>query len=509
MGKRIFKQYSQHQAYLLPPSLDELIEPNHPVRVVNQVIDSIDISALLKQYRGGGTTAYHPAMLIKVLIYSYLSNIYSSRRMETALKENIHLMWLSGMNRPDHNTLNRFRSARLKDTLKDIFVQIVQLLAQQGLLSLKEAYVDGTKIEADANRYTFIWGNAIKTNTDKIHKQLDELWAYTQKVASEEMHMPDPPPFDKADPEQLKQTIDKISQALKGKEGVDPKIKQKLGYASRNWPRALEKYQQQEQLLQGRNSCSKTDSDATFMRMKEDHMQNGQLKPGYNLQLSTHNQYITHYSLHQSPTDTNTLIAHLEQQQDCYGVKLESVIADGGYGSEQNYQYLEDKGIASYVKYNYFDKDQQGMSYKKHPFASATLYYNREQDCYYCPMGQKMGLVGTDTRTTVTGYKQHIRGYAAINCQGCPLRGACHKGQGNRIIEVNHNLNRLKQGAVERLSSEQGIYYRKRRCCDVEPVFGNIKGNHAFRRFMLRGIEKVRIEAGLLALAHNLRKKAA
>lgn len=508
MAKPVFKTYNQQQPFLLPPSLDDLIAANHPVRVVNDVINKIDISPLLSKYKGGGTSSYHPAMLLKVVVYSYLVNIYSSRKMEMAIKENIHLMWLSGMQKPDHHTLNRFRSDRLKGSLKKIFVQVVQLLAEQGLVSLKEVYVDGTKIEANANKYTFVWGNSIKTNKEKMKQQLDELWQQAQQVLAEEMELPEPPDFDKPDAEKVKAVIEQISESIKDKP-VSNQLKQKLNYAKKHWPAALEKYATQEQILAGRNSYSKTDTDATFMRMKEDHMRNGQLKPGYNWQISSSNQYIVDYSIHQTTADTTTLTDHLNEHKQQYGHYPEVVVADAGYGSEQNYRYLEGNKIEGYVKYNYFDKDQHDAYLKKHPFAPDQLYYNKNQDRYYCPIGQPMKNIGIATKTSATGFTQHITRYQAINCEGCPLRGACHKSKDNRIIEINHSLNEHKRKATERLTSEKGIYYRKRRPVDVEPVFGNIKYNHGFRRFMLRGKEKVDIEAGLLALAQNLRKKAA
>lgn len=267
---------------LLPPSLDELIDGNHPVRIVNQVLDNVDDRVLVKQYKGGGTSSYHPRMLLKVMVYSYLCNIYSSRKMETALKENIHFMWLSGMNRPDHNTLNRFRSEKLKDVLKEIFSQVVMMLADSGHISLKDVYVDGTKIEANANKFTFVWGNSIKTNKVKMSQQLNELWAYTQKVAQEELGDDTPTDFTPIDPEKVEETIARIDEALKGKE-VSKEVRQKLNYARKAWPENLRRYKEQEDLLGERKSYSKTDPDATFMRMKEDYMNNGLLKPGYNL----------------------------------------------------------------------------------------------------------------------------------------------------------------------------------------------------------------------------------
>ncbi len=256
------------------------------------------------------------------------------------------------------------------------------------------------------------------------------------------------------------------------------------------------------------------------MRMKEDHMLNGQLKPAYNLQISTNNQYIADYSIHPNPTDTLTLPAHIRSHKSLYGQAPEVVVADAGYGSEQNLAYLESEEIEAYVKHSYFDKDQQQQAQHKEgrrgkkavdkkPFTTDKLHYNKEQNCYICPMGQRMEKVWEGVMKTEGGYERIISKYRAKNCEGCPLRGACHKSKGARIIEVSHEGLRLKAAAVERLQSERGIALRKRRCHDVEPVFGNMKQNHGFRRFMLRGKEKVEIETGLHALAHNLRKKAA
>ena len=507
----VFKAYEQHQSLLLPPSLEELIPLDHPVRIVSAVLDKINIDKLLKTYKGGGTSAYHPRLLLKVLVYGYIHNTYSSRKLETAVRENIPYMWLSGMSTPDHNTLNRFRGQRLVAAeLQSIFTEVVLLLTEEGLLSLKEIYTDGTKVEANAGRYTFVWGKAIETNRQRILAQLEALWQYAQSVAKEELDDDnDPTGFSKIAPEKVEQTIQNINEALKDK-AVSKKVKQKLSYAEKNFSSNLKKYEQQEQILgENRGSYSKTDTDATFMRMKEDHMKNGQLKPAYNVQLSTNHQFITTYSLHQSTTDTTTLPAHLQQHEQNYGCLPQTLTADAGYGSEENYQHLEQRGITAYVKHACFDRQQRTATAQRHPFSPEKLFYNREQDAYYCPMGQQMACIGTRKKKTTTGFKQTLHLYRAKRCEGCPLRGVCHKGSGNRIIEVNHNLNRLRREADQRLRSEEGIRHRKRRPCDVEPVFGNLKQNHHFRRFMLRGLKKVAVETGLLALAHNLRKKAA
>lgn len=505
--KPVFKSYNQRQMMLLPPSLDELIEENHPVRIVDQVIDNVDDGVLVKQYKGGGTSSYHPRMLLKVMVYSYLCNIYSSRRMEAALKENIHFMWLSGMSRPDHNTLNRFRSEKLKDVLKEIFAQVVMMLVDSGHVSLKDVYVDGTKIEANANRFTFVWGNAIKTSKARIAEQLNDLWAYTQKVAQEEMGDDTPTDFTPIDPEKVEETIAKIDQALKGKD-VSKEVKQKLNYARKHWPDNLRRYQRHEQILDGRKSYSKTDPDATFMRMKEDYMKNGQLKPGYNLQIATNNQFILSYSLHHNANDTNTLASHLEQFEDLYGQYPEVVTADAGYGSEENYSILANKGIEAYVKYSYFDKDQSKRAVKS-PYRLENMPYDAQADSYFCPGGQVLKHVGARNRISDNGYRQTLQIYQATNCQDCPLKEQCSKKGDNRIFEINHRLNLYKTKVYAMLNSEEGLYHRSKRPVDVEPVFGNIKHNKGFKRFNLRGKGKAEVETGLLAIAHNLKKVAA
>ena len=492
---------------LLPPSLEELIADNHPVRVVNDVIERINIDPLLATYKPGGTSIYHPKMLLKILVYGYLSNIYSSRKMEAALKENIHFMWLSAMSTPDHNTIARFRSDRLKDQLKSIFAQIVELLIAEGLMSIKDIYTDGTKIEANANKYTFVWGKSIKTSKERIGKQLDDLWSYTQKVAEEELREEPTPDFEQVDKKKVTETIDKIDKALEGKK-VDKKVKQKLNYAKKNWPGKMAEYEQKQKVLGKRNSYSKTDKDATFMRMKDDHMQNGQLKAGYNWQISTSKQYIVNYSIHQNPTDTLTFKPHLDQYENLYQSLPDNITADAGYGSEENYEYLAQKQVNGYVKYNYFHKEQN-KKHKEDPFRVDNLHYNKEQDKVYCPMGQPMDNIGERKRITASGYEQYYTRYQAKNCHSCPLRGQCHKAKGNRIVEINHNLRAHKKVARRHLLSEQGIAHRKQRPADVEAVFGNIKQNKNFKRFMLRGINKVEIETGLLAIAHNLAKKVA
>ena len=267
----------------------------------------------------------------------------------------------------------------------------------------------------------------------------------------------------------------------------------------------LDEYNRQLEIMGERNSYSKTDEDATFMRRKEDSMNNKELKPCYNVQISTENQFITNYTTHQYPDDTRALIPHLDKFKEINGTQSEEVIADAGYGSEENYTYMEQDGIASYVKYNYFHQEQKRKN-KDNPFLIWNLYYNKDEDYYVCPMGQHLEKIGDKEDKTQNGFRIKITKYKAKRCTGCPMRGACHKGEGDRIINVNHNLNRLRDKARELLNSEKGIMYRKKRSVEVEAVFGQIKFNNKFRRFTLRGLDKVSVEFGLVAIGHNLRK---
>ena len=319
---------------ILPPDLDELIEVHHPVRVINTVLDSLDIDSIVKKYKAGGSSSYHPRMLLKVLVYAYICNEYSSRRIEQLCRRDVQFMWLAAMATPDHNTINSFRSEKLKDVLKDVFTQVVTLLADSGHISLQDINVDGTKIEANANRYTFVWGNAIKTNKEKMAVQLEQLWNYAEGVAAEELKDKRPTDFAPTDPEAVAKTIADINDALRDKQ-TDKKVKQKLKYAEKNWPANTAKYNEQEKILDGRNSYSKTDEYATFMRMKEDHMKNGQLKPSYNVQISSEDQYVLNYTIHSNPTDTLTLPAHVEDFKEQLQTLPQTLTADAGYGSEQ------------------------------------------------------------------------------------------------------------------------------------------------------------------------------
>lgn len=504
MAKIAFKSDNQGQFQLLPPSLDELIPATHVVRVLNSIIDRLDVSKVLESYKGGGNSCFHPRMMLKVLIYAYLNNIYSSRKIERQLQEHIHYMWLSGGARPDFRTINYFRGKRLKDTFDGIFTQVVELLHSEGFVSLEVQYIDGTKIESASNKYTFVWRGSIEKYDTRLREKTRMILSEAEQVLEMESH--ETQPHEELSVEEFQTRTSRIKEKMAQRE-VPKKIRKAVEKAEKeSIPKMLE-YEHALDIMGERNSYSKTDEDATFMRMKEDAMKNGQLKPGYNIQIATENQFITNYVVYHRPTDTLTLIPFLESFEKRYGRQSNVVVADSGYGSEQNYEYLFGCNILPYVKYNMFHQEQK-RRYKKNAFLVQNLFYNRQGNYYVCPMGQHLSFIREEKRKSDAGYISQVSTYRAAKCVGCPVRGLCNKAMGNRQIEVNHTLNQYKEKIRFLLSSEEGIFHRKKRPVEPEAVFADIKEAGKFRRFRLRGVTGAGIEFGLKAIAHNIKKMA-
>ena len=504
MANLVYKSYAQNEIALFPLTLEEMIPSNHKARVVNAVIDRLDISAIEDKYKAGGTSIYHPRMMLKVITYAYLDNVFSGRKIETLLAENVVYMWLSGKNRPDFRTINMFRSKRLKGVFEGIFTQVVTMLNEEGLVSLDVQYIDGTKIESAANKYTFVWRKRVERSKAKLEDQIRVVLAEAEEaVKSEEDGRVD----DQPDADDLKVRTEKVLKKM-DEAGIakGPRRKAVEKVRDEMLPKKAE-YEGHLEKMGDRNSYSKTDTDATFMRMKEDHMMNGQTKPGYNVQIATENQFVTNYGIYQRPTDQGTLIDYLKSFEQRYGRQSGTVVADSGYGSEQNYEYLFGNDITPFVKYNMFHAEKK-RGCRNNIFRVENLFYNGELDFYVCPMGQHLEHVGDEKRVSDLGYVSTVSIYRAKRCEGCPMRGLCHRGKGPRTIEVNHRNNELRARARELLDSDKGLRHRSLRPIEPEAVFGQIKFDHGFKRFRLRSLEKVSVEFGLVALAHNLRKYA-
>lgn len=504
MANLVYKSYAQNEIALFPLTLEEMIPSNHKARVVNAVIDRLDISAIEDKYKAGGTSIYHPRMMLKVITYAYLDNVFSGRKIETLLAENVVYMWLSGKSRPDFRTINMFRSKRLKGVFEGIFTQVVTMLNEEGLVSLDVQYIDGTKIESAANKYTFVWRKRVERSKAKLEDQIRVVLAEAEEAvkSEEDGRVDDQPDADdlKARTEKVLKKMDEAGIAKGPRRKAVEKVRDEMLPKKAEYEGHLEK-------MGDRNSYSKTDTDATFMRMKEDHMMNGQTKPGYNVQIATENQFVTNYGIYQRPTDQGTLIDYLKSFEQRYGRQSGTVVADSGYGSEQNYEYLFGNDITPFVKYNMFHAEKK-RGYRNNIFRVENLFYNGELDFYVCPMGQHLEHVGDEKRVSDLGYVSTVSIYRAKRCEGCPMRGLCHRGKGPRTIEVNLRNNELRARARELLDSDEGLRQRSLRPIEPEAVFGQIKFDHGFKRFRLRSLEKVSVEFGLVALAHNLRKYA-
>ena len=434
MAKVQFKTYTPNEIVLFPSNLGERIPKDHPVRLLSRIVDGLDLTELIRTYKSGGTTPFHPRMLLKVVFYAYMNNIYSCRKIEDAMNWNIQYMWLSGNQHPSFSTINRFRSEHMEDCVNSLFIQVVKIMVALGQVSLGVQYIDGTKIESVANKYTFVWKKATLTNKAKLEekiksvlKQIDEGIAQDNAPSKEEGTM-----TDAIDSEHLQQLIDKVNEEDKEKARQRQKAVNKL-----------QKYQE---------------------RLKE-----------------------------------------YEDKLDTMGFRYSYSKTDSGYGSEQNYEFMENNGIEAYVKYNWFHKEQH-RPFRNDPFRMENMYYNWEDDFYVCPMGQHMEHVGHNKSVSDNGYVSWIDTYRAQRCEGCPLRGQCFKGKGNRTINVNHQLKRYKKKAFERLTSERGLFHRSKRPIEPEAVFGQIKTDKQYKRFRHRGFSKIQMDFGILAMASNLQK---
>jgi len=514
--RAIFKPYEMGQIMLLPPNLEELIPEKHLVRVINALVEQMDIRAIQQQYKGGGTSSYHPRMMLKVLIYAYAKQIYSSRQIANALRENIHFMWISAGNRPDFRTINRFRGQILKECVQPVFTEVVAYLASNKLIQLERYFVDGTKIEANANKYSFVW----KKSTDKyrvaLDKKVKELFkgidALNQAEDAEygDKDLEEMGEESEIDSEELKELARRLSEKLKGNP-KDKQAKKAVKKLEKDFIPRLENYEKYASLFAGRNSFSKTDVDATFMRMKDDHMRNRELKPGYNIQIGTENQYIIGFSTHQKSTDSPCLSEHLRQVKENLGFLPGKIIADAGYGSEENYLQLEQEGVEAFVKYNTFYQEQKTRRKikVKEKYYARNFTYDEERDEFICPQGQHLAYERTTLIKTDNGFSSERRIYRCQECAGCPAREQCTHSKNGRSIQNSARLDRFRRQASQRLTSPEGKRMRSDRLIEAEAVFGLLKNNLKFRRFHLRGKEKVNAEWGLISIAHNMIKMAA
>ncbi len=517
----MYKDYNINQL-VLPLNLEIKIQDNDIARHVNNLVESIPQKAFDKYYKETGCPAYHPKMMLKILLCAYSQSVFSGRKIEALLSDSIRMMWLSQGYSPSYRTINRFRSNKdMQELLCQCFVQFRSQLIKEKIIANEAIFIDGTKIEADANKFSFVWKKAVERygrnlieNSRRIYVELVEQKIIPAMELEQEATINE---------EEIVAVVEKLDEAI---DAMDKKIaesdsveERKQIRNKRKRPKQLrkilsdniarkQKYAKQLDIMGNRNSYSKTDPDATFMRMKEDYMKNGQLKPGYNVQIATEGQYALAYDLFPNPTDTRTLKPFLDVIETSYFTLPEYIVADAGYGSEENYvDIIENRQLTPLITYGMYLKEKE-KRYKKDAFKIANWDYDSEGDYYTCPSGKRLIFVYNFQRKDKNGFVRNFKVYECEDCCNCPYRSQCCKAKegNNRKISINVKWEQQKEYIRTQLSDKKTGKIYKRRKIDVEPVFGFLKANLRFNRFTVRGKFKAKIEMGLALMAVNLRK---
>ncbi len=489
---------SKHIQLLISEEFAEKnIPQNDSVRLVDEIIDEMDLTELYNTYSNiGRKSATDPQTLLKVMIYANMEGIYSSRHISTACKRDINFMWLlCGKKAPNHSEIARFRSKRLSDCIENIFFQFVKKLYSIGEIKYEHLFVDGTKIEANANKYSFVWKKSTTKYEARLSAKLDGL---------------------------LPKLCDKYFVSCKNAEEMLEKLRSMAtepfvygrGKRKSELQRDVEtleemvsrkkKYEKYQSIFDGRNSFSKTDSDATFMHLKEDHMRNSQLKPAYNLQLAVEGEYITGLDLSSERSDQLTLIPLIEKMDKNIG-QYQDVTADAGYESEENYTYFEEKAQTCYIKPQNYERSKT-RKFKNNMALRENMDYDVEKDEYTCQNGKKLKAVYQGKRKNKSGYESEVTYYECENCNGCPYKKSCTRSKNNRKMQVSKKFIEQRERSLKNITSPMGILLRTNRSIQAEGAFGAIKENYRFRQFLLRGKKKVETEITLLAIAYNINK---
>ncbi|MEK4494116.1 IS1182 family transposase [Ureibacillus sp. FSL W8-0352] len=520
----MFKYYNMNQL-VLPLDLEIKLQENDIAFHIHHLVESIPDEAFQPFLRNTGCPAYHPRMMLKIILCAYSQSVFSGRKIEALLKDSIRMMWLAQGYEPSYRTINRFRvHPEVKELIRQCFVQFRCQLVEEKLIDQEAIFIDGTKIEANANKFTFVWKKSIEKYNQNLIEKSNQLYnELLEKEIIPEMERENEGELSVEELAQMVQQVDEVIKEYDQKIETSPDATERKALRSeRKYPKQAykqlidfilrkQKYQKDLDILGERNSYSKTDQDATFMRMKDDYMKNGQLKAGYNVQIATEGQYALAYSIFPNPTDTRTLIPFLNKIEKDYFPLPKYIVADAGYGSEQNYEdILSNRKCEALIPYTMYEKEQK-KKYKQNPFHPDNWMYDEESDTYICPNQQRVTFRYRSVRTDKTGFKRELKIYECENCSGCPFRSSCTKAkEGNhRKVMVNEKWEQQKEYVRAKLSEEKaGSIFRQRKI-DVEPVFGFLKANLRFTRFSVRGKSKVENEMGIALMAVNLRKYTA
>lgn len=516
---KLQKDYTSSCLYYqikLPLDIEKNIPSDDPVRLLSAFVEGMELLDLYNTYGKIKKDQVSPRQLLKIVIYAGMNRIYSSRDIEKSCRRDINFMYLlEGKPSPDHATIARFISLHLSQCSSNILAEVSNILYELGEISGRHIFIDGTKIESAANRYTFVWKKAVTQNQTKLFAKITELIAECEEMYGLKLVYQDSISL-----HSLKRIRKKLY-AIKESEGITfvhgigrrKSAIQKSIESLEMYIGKLKEYIHKLYACGERNSYSKTDPDATFMRMKEDHMLNGQLKPAYNLQHGVDSEYITWLTINPNPTDTKTLIPFLKDMEQNLGFKYTEIVADAGYESEENYLFIEANGQTAFIKPNNYEISKK-RRFKTDIGKMENMDYDKENDFYICKNNRKLTAQYEKKGKTATGYRRTTTVYKCSDCSGCPYKTDCIKGnncktsmeQRNKTLYVSKTMKQKRAEDLERITSPYGIQLRVNRSIQAEGSFASVKEDMEFRRYMYRGKENVTAQSVILAIAHNINK---
>ena len=494
---------------VLPLEMEGMIPEDDSVRLLSHELEGMDYRKLYQAYSAKGRNpAVDPKTMFKVIVYAYSQNIYTTRKIEQACKRDINFMWLlGGQKAPDHSTIARFRSGILMEACEDLFYQLIKKLREKGEVSGETVFIDGTKIEASANKYTFVWKKSvgkweekmyakIRTTVDLLNRDYMKRFQVREEERQEDLH--------KICEYLEEKCLEKGTLFVCGK-GKRKSREQRYLELFRRFLERQRAYDRHKENFKGRNNYCKTDPDATFMHMKEDHMRNAQLKPGYNVQIGVDSEYIVGAEIYQDRNDVWTLVPFLKKMKEKLSYKYPSVTADSGYESEEGYEYLSSEGQKAYIKPQTYEQWKR-KSFQKDISKRENMEYDEGSDTYTCHGGKKLRPVYMKKQKSKSGYQSEVTVYECEDCAGCPYKDRCTKALGNKKLYVSKNFLDKRMRSYENILSETGIRYRMNRSIQVEGAFGVLKNDYGFQRFLLRGKTRVKLEILLLCMGYNINK---
>lgn len=433
-----------------------------------------------------------PRVLFEVLVYGYLCGIYSSRKLEEACRYRVDFMWLLGDEPvPDHTTIARFHTKRCQAAVEDLFYQLVRKLEQMGETDHEAVFIDGTKLESRAGRYTFVWRKTVEKHLAKVKESVKQQTGISS-LAALCTH--------------LARQAAEISfvHGSGRRKSAEQRRWEALDELRRRW----EGYEGSLAIMgEGRNSYSKTDSDATFMRLKEDHMRNGQLKPAYNVQIAVNSEYITGVGVFSDRNDVKTLQPFLHSVERYHQCRYEQVVVDAGYESLENYLYLESTGQMCFIKPTNYDQQKKGK-FKKQIGRVENMSYDQERDCFICAEGRTLSL-RREMSEILNGHLVTTAWYRCESCADCPCRAQCCRAKDleqPKEIMLRKTFWEKRIQATENITSPRGSHLRLCRSIQVEGAFGLIKNDFGFRRFLTCSKTNIRTELFFLCMAFDLKK---